>query len=529
MASMSMCLGARVVTVTNQLSSSSNAGDRATILMEFKDANDAVLEIRLSIGTKTYSSSVLFPDVSDIFGGNKESSDGGDTTNTSTTATRMIEFGRHFLRVDPSTTSDNEGNNQDEKSSSETKFDSIIISFEYDNDNHTNGGIDEDEENTNTTKDINLIIREKLQHGMMKIILRSKMKKVVGELSYCIAIGETLNKAIDEVRKLKSQVSMWKKTAEDLDRTQQDNKDTLLANFTKLRNFLNEKYQKELEELKITHEEDKKTWKKESSSIVTTTKKVRPKRKDDPVQDYEELFEGENQIDCLAEGRKITKAKHRKAILKEPIDMVGIQREEQEYNNKKSSFKSSKRKKPKKKVQQPLYSTDDDDDDDDGDDDDDITVDSDYDNKSSSNGKKRKKVKQSLPARRNDDDDDDDDNEIVYSDSDTDKKSSNGKKRKKVEQPLSVRHDDDDDDDDDDDETAHGDSDNDKKSSNGKKRKKVEQPLPARQDDNDDDDDGWTMRRAKLEIPSSQTKTKAAVPAVKDDTSVTSESSWKLR
>jgi hypothetical protein len=519
MASMSMCLGARVVTVTNQLSSSSNAGDRATILMEFKDANDAVLEIRLSIGTKTYSSSVLFPDVSDIFGGNKESSDGGDTTNTSTTATRMIEFGRHFLRVDPSTTSDNEGNNQDEKSSSETKFDSIIISFEYDNDNHTNGGIDEDEENTNTTKDINLIIREKLQHGMMKIILRSKMKKVVGELSYCIAIGETLNKAIDEVRKLKSQVSMWKKTAEDLDRTQQDNKDTLLANFTKLRNFLNEKYQKELEELKLLHEEEKKTWKKESSSIATATKKVRTKRKDDPVQDYEELFEGENQIDCLAEGRKTTRTKHRKAILKEPIDMVGIQREEQEYNNKKSRSKSNKRKKPKK-VHQPLSSTDDDDDDDD-----DITVDSDN-CKRSSNGKKRKKIKQPPTRHNEDDDDNDDDNKIVYSDSDNGKKSSNGKKRKKVKQSFSARHDDNNDD-----ETISGESDNGKKSSDGKKRQKVEQPLPARQDDDDDDDndDGWTVRRAKIEIPSSQTKTKAAVPAVKDDASVSSESSWKLR
>ena len=357
MVPMSMCLGARVVTVKGGQLSSNN--DAATILMEFKDDDDdPVLDIRLSTGTKTYCCSVSFPDISDVFGGNK---DGGDNTNT--TATRMIEFGRHFLREHPTTTSDNEGNNQHEKSLSGTKFDDIVISFEY-NDT-TAGGID-DEEDINTTKGINLIIREKLQHGMKKIILRSKMKEVEGKLSYCIPIGETLNKSIDEVTKLKSQVSMWKKTAEDLDRTQQDNKDTLLANFTKLRNFLNEKYQKELEELKQLHEEEKKTWKKESSSIITAPKKVRPKRKDDPVQDYEELFEGENQIDCLAEGRKTSKTKHRKALLKEPIDMVGIQREEQEYNNKKSSSKSKKRKKHKK-VQQPLSSTDDDDDDDDDD------------------------------------------------------------------------------------------------------------------------------------------------------------------
>jgi hypothetical protein len=513
MASMSMCLGARVVTVTGEQLSSNN--DRATILMEFKDDDDAVLDIRLSTGAKTYCCSVSFPDISDVFGGNKESGD-NTNTNTNTTATRMIEFGRHFLREDPTTTSDNEGNNQDEKSSSATKFDDIVISFEY-NDT-TAGGVD-DEENTNTTKDINLIIREKLQHGMMKIILRSKMKKVEGKLSYCIPIGETLNKSIDEVTKLKSQVSMWKKTAEDLDRTQQDNKDTLLANFTKLRNFLNEKYQKELEELKLLHEEEKKICKKESSFIVTATKKVRPKRKDDHVQDYEELFEGENQIDCLAEGRKITKTKHRKAIIKEPIDMVGIQREEQEYNNKKSSSKSNKRRKPKK-VQQPLSSTDDDDDDDD---DDDITVDSDN-CKRSSNGKKRKKIKQPPTRHNEDDDDNDDDSKIVYSDSDNGKKSSNGKKRKKVKRSLSARHDDNDDD-----ETISGGSDDGKKFSDDKKRKKVEQPLPARQDDDDDDADGWTVRRAKVEIPSSQTKTKAAVPAVKDDASVSSESSWKLR
>ena len=508
MAPMSMCLGARVVPVTGGQLSSNN--DAATILMEFKDDDDdPVLDIRLSTGTKIYCCSVSFPDISDVFGGNKDSGD-----NTNTTATRMIEFGRHFLREHPTTTSDNEGNNQHEKSLSGTKFDDIVISFEF-NDT-TAGGID-DEEDINTTKGINLIIREKLQHGMKKIILRSKMKEVEGKLSYCIPIGETLNKSIDEVTKLKSQVSMWKKTAEDLDRTQQDNKDTLLANFTKLRNFLNEKYQEELEELKQLHEEEKKTWKKESSSIITAPKKVRPKRKDDPVQDYEELFEGENQIDCLAEGRKTSKTKHREALLKEPIDMVGIQREEQEYNNKKSSSKSKKRKKHKK-VQQPLSSTDDDDDDDD------ITVDSDN-CKKSSNGKKRKIHKQP-PTRHNEDDhENDDDNKIIYSDSDNGKKSRYGKKRRKVKQPLSAGHDDNDDDD----ETISGDSDNGKRSSDGKKRKKVEQPLPARRDDDDDDDDGWTVRRAKIEIPSSQTKTKAAVPAVKDDASVSSESSWKLR
>lgn len=309
---MSMCLGTRVTTLTgNQLSSNTTGDNRATILVEIK--NDDVIEIRLCTGMNTYFYSITFSDISDVFGGTYENSD--EDVTTAVITARMIEFGRHFLQEDPSS----EGRNKDKT----TKFDNIRISFEY----NVIAGVDDEKDDS---KDINLIIREKLQHGMMKIILRSKMKKIVERLSYCITIGKALSKSIEEVEKRKSQVSMWKKTTEDLDRTQQESKDTLLVNFTKLRNFLTDKHNEQLEELKKSHEEEKKSWKRKTLTTVSAPKRLLPK----PRDLLDEEFPG-NEIDCLAEGRKITTTKNKDAIIKDPFDMVNLQREEQAYNKRK--------------------------------------------------------------------------------------------------------------------------------------------------------------------------------------------------
>ena len=328
-----MCLGTRVTTLTrNQpLTNTSTSGNnRATILIEIK--NGDVIEIRLCTGMNTYCFSVTFSDVSSIFSGTYKNSD-EDNTPAVITA-RMIEFGHHFLQEDPDPSS--EGRNKDKT----TKFDNIRISFEH---NVIEGVDDEDDD----SKDINLVIREKLQHNMMRIILRSKMKKVVDRLSYCITIGKALSKSIEEVEKRKSQVSMWKKTTEDLDRTQQESKDTLLANFTNLRNFLIDRHKEQLKELQESHEEEKKSWKKKTPATVSVPKRVLPK----PRNLLDEEFPG-NEIDCLAEGRKITTTTtNKEAIIKDPFDMVNLQREEQAYNNKR-----------KKVQQQSIPSSHDDDD-----------------------------------------------------------------------------------------------------------------------------------------------------------------------
>jgi len=322
---MSMCLGTRVITLTRNQPSINISGDnRATILVEIKNGDR--IEIRLCTGMNTYCYSVTFSDISSIFNGTYENSDDDDTPAVITA--RMIEFGHHFLQEDPDSSS--EGRNKDKT----TKFDNIRISFEY----NVIEGVDDD---------CNLIIREKLQHNMMRIILRSKMKKVVDRLSYCITIGKALSQSIEEVKKRKSQVSMWKKTTEDLDRTQQESKDTLLANFTNLRNFLIGKHKEQLKELKESHEEEKKSWKKKTPATVSVPRRVLPK----PRNLLDEEFPG-NEIDCLAEGRKITTTTtNKEAIIKDPFDMVNLQREEQAYNNKR-----------KKVQQQSIPSSHDDDD-----------------------------------------------------------------------------------------------------------------------------------------------------------------------
>lgn len=480
---MSKCLGGRVV----KLTSKKNWDIEATILVESK--NDDIF-IRLCTGLNTYSCCISITDVSEVFGGRKE------TFATITDSDRMIEFGRHCLRND---CLPEKSQNQIQ---SGTKFDNIHISFEYSK--IIKGAEDDDGENVILVEDVNFIIREKLQYGMMKIILHSTMKKIVGRLSYCIAVGEALNQSISKVEELESQKSMWKKTAEDLDRTQQENKDTLLSNFTTLRNFMIEKHKKELKDLINSHDEEKKSWDKEfSAKVVATQEKSRPKRRNNDDKQYDDLLKDRSHVDCLAEGRKIATTKSRNAIIDQPIDFADIKRQEQAYHIRKTKPNEERKR---KKIQHGEN-------DDDDDDDDDSTVSGDSYSKN-----KRKKFQQTRLVPKNDNDDD----ESVNSDDDYDIKKS------KTTKKFTARRNEDQD-------SVSSSSYNDKKSyeysKKNKSKKTRQQHLFVEEDSGEDSSTAsrWTLcQGTNNEKKSDSKETNAKVPAIMDDASVSSDTSWLL-
>ena len=339
MPTMSICLGTRVLTVANPSSSittttTTNIGDRATILVEFKadDGHHQVIEVRLCTGAATYRCNVSLSDVSGVFKGDASDDDDTDTT-------QILKLGRLLLREHaPGNAPGNNGKQVTVNSSDRSQ--NLTISFQYESESEIsdNNGCNAKDDKS---QDLFLVIQEKVVNEMKRTINRTKMEKLEGiGISYGVAIGDTLNRSLKEVETLKSGVSRWKKTAENLDRVQQENKDTLLANFTKLRNWLNEKHQTELEKLKQAHEKEKETWTAESVVTTRTAAKSKKRRRNDELDlvdpindDNKELFEGE---DALAEGRKRSaKNKNRKAVLKanEAVDMVGVLKEGQAFDD----------------------------------------------------------------------------------------------------------------------------------------------------------------------------------------------------
>lgn len=348
------------MTVANPSSSittttTTNIGDRATILVEFKadDGHHQVIEVRLCTGAATYRCNVSLSDVSGVFKGDASDDDDTDTT-------QILKLGRLLLREHaPGNAPGNNGKQVTVNSSDRSQ--NLTISFQYESESEIsdNNGCNAKDDKS---QDLFLVIQEKVVNEMKRTINRTKMEKLEGiGISYGVAIGDTLNRSLKEVETLKSGVSRWKKTAENLDRVQQENKDTLLANFTKLRNWLNEKHQTELEKLKQAHEKEKETWTAESVVTTRTAAKSKKRRRNDELDlvdpindDNKELFEGEDAL-ALAEGRKRSaKNKNRKAVLKanEAVDMVGVLKEGQAFDDDRKEKRMQKRKRKQQQQQQ---------------------------------------------------------------------------------------------------------------------------------------------------------------------------------
>jgi len=262
---MTICLGTRVTSVASNKNSSSTATNKGVILVEVADGHDQAVNIQLSVGSSAYRCNISISDLPSIF----------EEDETDANA-RILRLGRLFLRE---SSHDNEKQN-----TSGNRSNNLMNTFQYET--GINSGCDSNDYNDG----IVLVLQEKVVNEMKRTIYQTKMEKV-DNISYCVAVGDMLNRSLREIEKLKNGIQLWKKTVEDLNRVQQESKDTLFANFTKLRNGLNDKHQTELRELKEAKDKEKETRVTESAAPVTasTSNKMTQSRNEidlmDPIND----------------------------------------------------------------------------------------------------------------------------------------------------------------------------------------------------------------------------------------------------
>ena len=347
------CLGTRVLNLAKNPSSPTSNEDigNASLLVECihnekSDENDhPVLGIKLLNGSfKSYGCTLSPSDLS-CFQGEGPSSE------------MLLALGRLLLQersVEKEDTTNSHGNQWQNKTTA----------FQYETNNNNNKNDDE--------KDLFLLVHESLSNGMKRRILRHKLERQStgrsnSGLWYALAMGDALNRSLQETQQANSGRDHWKATAQHLDKLQQQTKDTLLENFTKLRNQMVRKHQREIDELQTAHRAEKEVWEKElaaaAASATTKTKQqtAAKKAKKVPLESFgasNELFADE-QVLALAQGRKVDvnhyntnkntsgnkKSPPRKAVLKaeEIVDMVKIRREGMEFKS-----RNDKRKRTKK-------------------------------------------------------------------------------------------------------------------------------------------------------------------------------------
>jgi ribosomal protein L29 len=130
------------------------------------------------------------------------------------------------------------------------------------------------------TKSINLVIKEMLSIGVVKILWSGILKQIdasQGSLSFCSILGNCLNAAKDEIDALKKEndsmqtdLEGWKHTAERLDRNWQNDKDALTHQFFEL-------YQKTHKELVKSNQEVKSLRKQVAEVRTSERPSSRPK------------------------------------------------------------------------------------------------------------------------------------------------------------------------------------------------------------------------------------------------------------
>jgi hypothetical protein len=379
------CLGTRVLAL-GKMNDSGDEG-KAALLVECEDGDhdgDPVLEIKLSTGTSSYGCTISPSETFLAFrGGDSENGETGDDDE----ASKILALGRLFLRIggdDDEDHRESPGTIHHEASPAQNWFQNLTISFQSETTNNNNNISDErfHDETTknceNHRRDLVLVIHENLANGMKRTILRRKLELIVDdehELSYCRSVGDALNRALSDAEQLKSGRALWKKTAEDLGKMQQGNKDALLANFTKLRNHMVQHHQAQLEELKRVHETEKEFW--AATTTTTTTNNATFPAKKAPrkhiikkeVDIADQLFAQEDAL-ALAEGRKLgasinnnnnnsgnNNTARRKAVLKadEAADMVKIIREGEAFQRNRNDARKRKRQQTESNNQEDRY------------------------------------------------------------------------------------------------------------------------------------------------------------------------------
>jgi len=188
-----------------------------------------------------------------------------------------------------------------------------------------------------------LILQEKVVNEMKRTIYQTQMEKI-DVASYYISVGDALNKSLQEVEYLKNEVNLWKKAVKDMSDAEQKSKSTLLHNFTKLRNWMNEKHQIELCRLEQNHMNDKETW--AASMRKKTTQARKSTDLSDPIDDAKEVFSGGN-ILALAEGRQLYRERNNRASVlqaNDAVDMVGILKGGRTYEINRNGNRDEKQK-----------------------------------------------------------------------------------------------------------------------------------------------------------------------------------------
>ena len=309
-----ICLGTRLLNVSTKDQSSSVDDSRAILLVECSGENEkSVLEIKLLTNSCDSYACTLSPGDLSLFSKAE--------TNPSDQARAL---GRLLLRAESS---------GDDSLANEWRNKTATFQFENKNDSEHH--------------DLYLLVHENLSNGMKRRILKEQLQRLNnGGMGYAMALGAALNQSLKEIKEQKSGRDHWKNTAETLEKLQQQSKDTLLQNFTNLRNKMLQRHQAELQELKDAHQSEKETW---EMTLEAAKQRAPPKRKKKPealeLSTTNELFD-QNEIMALAEGRKLDSGHYgnnatqkspppRKAFLKadEVIDMVKIREEGLEFQN----------------------------------------------------------------------------------------------------------------------------------------------------------------------------------------------------
>ena len=309
-----ICLGTRLLNVSTKDQSSSVDDSRASLLVECSDENEhSLLEIKLLTKSGDSYACTLSPGDLSLF--SKAETSPSDQARA---------LGRLLLRAESS---------DDDSLANEWRNKTATFQFESTNDSEHN--------------DLYLLVHENLSNGMKRRILKEQLQRLNnGGLGYAMALGAALNQSLQEIKEQKSGRDHWKNTAETLEKLQQQSKDTLLQNFTNLRNKMLQRHQAELQELKDAHQSEKETW---EMTWEAAKQRAPPKRKKKPealeLSTTNELFD-QNEIMALAEGRKLDSGHYgnnatqkspppRKAFLKadEVVDMVKIREEGLEFQN----------------------------------------------------------------------------------------------------------------------------------------------------------------------------------------------------
>ena len=388
------CLGTRVLALGKTNDSGDDEGNAALLVEceegDGEDDHDSVLEIKLSTGTSSYGCTLSPSEITSLAfrGGDSkdgETGDDEDGNGDEDEASKILALGRLFLRGGGDGDGDGDGDKtiHHEASPAQNGFQNLTINFQYETTTNSSSSSSSSNNINNSDegcrgknikdsgdqrRDLVLVIHENLANGMKRTLLRRKLELLDGQkhedkISYCRAVGNALNRALSETEQLRSGRELWKKTAEDLGRMQQANKDALLANFTKLRNHMVQHHQTQLEELKRVHETEKESWAVSTATTTTIPAKKAPKKRiiKQEVDLADQLFAQEDAL-ALAQGRKLGAGNNkdsnnknnsginndtarRKAVLKadEAADMVKILREGEAFQRNRNEIRKRKR------------------------------------------------------------------------------------------------------------------------------------------------------------------------------------------